>query len=292
MPISKNSSYDEVLKELKIDGNQLEFASEEFRNNYDLCALAISQNFAAIRFCSERLKANKEIALLAIGRSNIMKNDGITAKEVFENIISQTLIDDLDFILEAFVANSFYIRPPEYLLHDFYFMYQVVKRNGRLISFGSTEIRQDRQIVLTAAKQCGDFLCDSMHYELFWNDREIALAAAVSSFEPIPCVFSNFSDDTEFINLIISNAYNFSKLNQIPKEKLYGSNGVLNTERFFDCYFSFQNASSRLKLLLNILETDFFTKDIFEKIKVESIKRNVEFNVINTYFKIKKINLI
>ena len=290
MPINKSSSYDEVLNELKIDGNQLEFASEEFRNNYDLCALAISQNFAAIRFCSERLKANKEIALLAIRKSAYRSNE-ISGSEIFNNIISETLKDDLEFVFEAFIVNSS-VFPPEYLLNDFYFMYQVVKRNGRLISFGGREIRQDRQIVLTAAKQCGDFLCDSMHYELFWNDREIALAAAASSRSPIPCVFSNFSDDTEFINFIISNAYNFSKLNQIPKEKLYSSNGVLNTERFFDCYFSFENASSRLKLLLNILETGFLTKDLFEKIKVESIKRNIEFNVINTYFKIKKINLI
>jgi len=290
MPINKSSSYDEVLNELKIDGNQLEFASEEFRNNYDLCALAISQNFAAIRFCSERLKANKEIALLAIRKSAYRSNE-ISGSEIFNNIISETLKDDLEFVFEAFIVNTS-VFPPEYLLNDFYFMYQVVKRNGRLISFGGREIRQDRQIVLTAAKQCGDFLCDSMHYELFWNDREIALAAAASSRSPIPCVFSNFSDDTEFINFIISNAYNFSKLNQIPKEKLYSSNGVLNTERFFDCYFSFENASSRLKLLLNILETGFLTKEVFEKIKAESIKRNVEFNVINTIFKLKKIDLI
>jgi hypothetical protein len=290
MPISKNSSYDEVLKELKIDGNQLEFASEEFRNNYDLCALAISQNFAAIRFCSERLKANKEIALLAIRKSAYRSNE-ISGSEIFNNIISETLKDDLEFVFEAFIVNSS-VFPPEYLLNDFYFMYQVVKRNGRLISFGGREIRQDRQIVLTAAKQCGDFLCDSMHYELFWNDREIALAAAASSRSPIPCIFRNFSDDTEFINLIISNAYNYSKLNQIPKEKLFSINGVLNTERFFDCYFSIKQVDNRLKLLLDILETDFLTKELFEKIKIESIKRNVEFNVINTYFKLKKINLI
>lgn len=286
MPINKSSSYDEVLKELKIDGNQLEFASEEFRNNYDLCALAISQNFAAIRFCSERLKANKEIALLAIRKSAYRSNE-ISGSEIFNNIISETLKDDLEFVFEAFIVNSS-VFPPEYLLNDFYFMYQVVKRNGRLISFGGREIRQDRQIVLTAAKQCGDFLCDSMHYELFWNDREIALAAAASSRSPIPCVFSNFSDDTEFINLIISNAYNYSKLNQIPKDKLYSINGVLNTERFIDCYFSIKQVDHRLKLLLDILETDFLTKELFEKIKIESIKRNVEFNVINTYFKIKK----
>jgi hypothetical protein len=290
MPINKSSSYDEVLKELKIDGNQLEFASEEFRNNYDLCALAISQNFAAIRFCSERLKANKEIALLAIRKSAYRSNE-ISGSEIFNNIISETLKDDLEFVFEAFIVNSS-VFPPEYLLNDFYFMYQVVKRNGRLISFGGREIRQDRQIVLTAAKQCGDFLCDSMHYELFWNDREIALAAAASSRSPIPCIFRNFSDDTEFINLIISNAYNYSKLNQIPKEKLLSINGVLNTERFFDCYFSIKQVDNRLKLLLDILETDFLTKELFEKIKIESIKRNVEFNVINTYFKLKKINLI
>lgn len=290
MPINQNSTYDEVLQELKIDGNQLEFASDEFRNNYELCAAAISQNFSAIRFCSDGLKANKEIALLAIGKSDFTRNQ-ISGTEIFNHIISETLKDDLDFVFEAFLANSSVI-PPEYLLSDFYFMYQVVKRNGILIKFGSREIRQDRLIVLAAAKQCGDFLCDSMHYELFWNDRQIALAAAISSFEPIPCVFSNFSDDTEFINLIISNAYNFRKLNQIPKEKLYSRDGVLNTERFFDCYFSFKDTVSRLKLLLNILETDFLTKEIFEKIKVESKERNAEFNVINTYFKLKKINLI
>ena len=98
MPINANSSYEEVLNALMIDGNQLQFANNEFKDNYELCFTAISQNFSSIRFCSDRLKSNNEIALLAISKSNISTKDGVNGEVIFNEIISETLRGNLDFI--------------------------------------------------------------------------------------------------------------------------------------------------------------------------------------------------
>ncbi len=287
MIINSNSSYEEVLNTLMIDGIQLQFANIEFKDNYELCFTAISQNFSAIRFCSDRLKSNTEIALHAISKSSLSTKDGVNGSVIFNEIISETLRGDLDFIFEAYIANSIYIRPPEYLLNEMYFMLQVVRRNGMLIRDASLNIKQNRQIVLAAANQCGDFFCNS-HFQLFWNDREVALAAAKTSWFFLPCISSNFYLDTEFLDAIISNATNLRKIFQLPKEIFYSSNGILEIKRFSNCYFNLEKSADKYLLLQQLLNYEFLTKEVIENLKVESINRNVKIDMINLFLKYAK----
>jgi hypothetical protein len=287
MKITTNSSYEEVLNALMIDGNQLQFANNDFKDNYELCYAAISQNFSAIRFCSNRLKSNSEIALHAISKSSLSTNDGVNGSVIFNEIISETFRVDLDFIFEAYIANPIYIRPPEYLLNEMYFMLQVVRRNGMLIRDASLNIKQNRQIVLAAANQSGDFFCNS-GFEIFWNDREIALAVAKTSWWFPPCIPSDFITWADFLDAIISNAKNLKKILEIPKEIFYSKNGILEIKKFSNCYFSLEKSADKFLLLQRLLDYEFLTKEVIEKLKIESVNRDVNVDMINLFLKFAK----
>ena len=61
-----NSSKDEMLKRVKIDGLQLLFCSKELKDNYDVALSAVKDNGFAYRFVSKRLKDNKAIVKAAV----------------------------------------------------------------------------------------------------------------------------------------------------------------------------------------------------------------------------------
>jgi hypothetical protein len=281
MKLNNNSSYDAVLEVLKIDGNQLQYASESFKDNFDLCYAAVNQNFSSIRFCSDRLKGNKEIALLAISKARLSEIDGVNASVLYKDIISQNLRDDLDFIFNAYLSNSICIKPPEYLLNDLFFVHQAVLRNGMLIRDASNELQQNRQIVLTAAKQDGDFLCDN-NFQIFWNDREIALAASISSWEYLSCISNNFISDPVFLEGIISNAKNLKKVFQIPENLLFSTNGLLNLNNFTSCFLNLRSAD-KLLLLISLIKYDFLTKEVIENLKIELVKKSQKTDTINWF---------
>lgn len=287
MKINFNSSYEDTLKALNIDGNQLEFASEEFKDNLELCKAAVNQNFASIRFCSDRLKGNKDIALLAISKSGLSEIDGVNARVIYKTIISQNLRDDLDFIFKAYLSNSIFIRPPEYLLSDLFFMNQVVSENGMLIRDASVEIRQNRHIVLIAAKQDGRFLCD-YDFQQYWDDREIALAASISSCEYLDCISNQFISDPEFLEGVISSANNIKKLFKIPKNLLFSKIGILNIENFKLCFFNFKSAYDRCKLLIELIDYDMLTKEVIENLKFELLNSNQKIDPIKVFLQYAK----
>jgi hypothetical protein len=286
MKISINSSYEDTLKALNLDGNQLQFASETFKDNLELCQAAVNQNFASIRFCSDRLKGDKDIALLAISKTGLSENDGVNASVIYNNIISQSLRDDLDFILNAYLLNSIYIRPPEYLLGDLFFMHQVVSKNGMLIRYASIELRQNRQLVLIAAKQDGRFLCEN-NFQMYWDDREIALAASISSSEYLPCISNHFISDPEFLDGIISNAINIKKVFLIPENLLYSNNGVLNLKNLTSCLLNL-NSGDKLLLLIRLIEYDFLTKEVIEMLEIELLNNNQKTDTIKLFLQYAK----
>ena len=286
MKINVNTSYDDVLEVLKIDGNQLQFASEIFKDNFDLCYAAVNQNFSSIRFCSDRLKGDKELALLAISKTGLSENDGVNASLIYNNIISQSLRDDLDFILNAYLSNSIYIRPPEFLLGDLFFMHQVVSKNGMLIRYASVELRQNRQLVLIAAKKDGGFLCEN-DFQMFWDDREIALAASISSWEYLGCISNHFISDPEFLHAIISNARNIKKVFLIPEKLLYSNNGVLNLKNLIPFFLNLMNGE-KLLLLTRLIEYDFLTKEVIEKLEFELLNNNQDTDTIKLFLQYAK----
>lgn len=276
------SNYDEAIIAVKIDGNQLQFVNEELKDNYDLCYAAINQNFSSIRFCSNRLKSNKDIALLAISKSSSLNHDDVNVSVIYNNIISESLRADLDFIFNAFIANPICISLPHYLLSDIFFMYQAVSSNGMCIKQASLDIKQNRQIVLAAAKQNGNFICSSI-FQLFWDDREILLAAVSSSSVFPTCISDEYKSDDEFVDIIISNCECIDQLIVIPKEILYSQKGILENNRFKKCFLNLSTTFDRFFLLKKVLIHNFLTKELINQLKDESIQNQLNMKVFKIF---------
>jgi hypothetical protein len=61
----------------------------------------------------------------------------------------------------------------------------------------------------------------------------------------------------------------------------------LEIKRFSNCYFSL-SPTDRFPLLMKLLDYEFLTKEVIENLKDESINRNVNISVINSFLAIAK----
>lgn len=59
---------------LQIDGMQLKHVLPHFRSDFDVVMTAVKQNYMAISFASEKLKANADIALTVLKRYYYLKH--------------------------------------------------------------------------------------------------------------------------------------------------------------------------------------------------------------------------
>jgi hypothetical protein len=59
--INKDSTKEVVLEAVKKNGDDLGYASEELRNDFDVVLEAVKKNGIALGYASDRLKKNKDI---------------------------------------------------------------------------------------------------------------------------------------------------------------------------------------------------------------------------------------
>ena len=67
--ITRKSSRDEVLAEVKVNGCALEYASERLRDNEEIVRIGAGQSGYALEYASERLRDNEEIVRIAFGQN-------------------------------------------------------------------------------------------------------------------------------------------------------------------------------------------------------------------------------
>lgn len=220
MSLNVNSSYEEVLSTVKIDGMELEHANAQLRDNKEICLAAVKQCGDALEYCSQRLRDDYELALAAIVARNFRKSQlGYSDAWKF---VSERLKNEYDFILDAIEYNhhiALYI--PQNLLSESYFMEKAVQRSGTVIQYASPEIKQDRKIVLKASKQNGWFL-NLNDFAEYLQDREIALAACCSDSSVLEFIPDEFKKDKPFVAEVIRSGGNWPNiLDNISEEVLF-----------------------------------------------------------------------
>jgi hypothetical protein len=98
------NNFDFMLEAVKIDGNNLMWASDEQKNDDKIVLEAVKQNGLALRWASYRLSYNLEIVLEAV------KIDGVAIKYASNTIIYEVLFnlgyDKMINLLEKKVENS------------------------------------------------------------------------------------------------------------------------------------------------------------------------------------------
>lgn len=221
MSLNVNSSYEEVLSTVKIDGMELGHANAQLRDNKEICLAAVNQCGDALEYCSQRLRDDYELALAAIAARNFRKSPPLGYSDAWE-FVSERLKNEYDFILDAIKYNhhiALYI--PQNLLSEYYFMEKAVQRNGAVIQYASLEIKQDRKIVSKAAKQNGWFL-NLNDFAEYRQDREIALAACCSDSSVLEFISDEFKKDKTFVAEVIRSGGNWPNiLDNISEEVLF-----------------------------------------------------------------------
>jgi hypothetical protein len=98
------NNFDFMLEAVKIDGNNLMWASDEQKNDDKIVLEAVKQNGLALRWASYRLSYNLEIVLEAI------KKDGVAIKFASDTIVQEVIFklgyDKMIKLLEQKVESS------------------------------------------------------------------------------------------------------------------------------------------------------------------------------------------
>jgi hypothetical protein len=229
MPINQESLFNEVLEEVSKDGMQLINASIDLKDHLDICMAAVSQNWAALQFCSERLRDDFNFCLkvLEVGGCR----DVFIGNSSAWNFISERLRNESQFVLEAMQYGGLTnIQIPEHLLCETYFMEHAVRRNGSVIIYACPAIQHNRRIVLEAAKNNGFFLSNDS-FSQFLNDKEVALEACCSNTATIKYISDELKKEISFIAEVVKRGANFRDLViNIDKEILFSEEVFLNRE--------------------------------------------------------------
>ena len=276
----------EIIEILKIDGLKIAEVELPLRDDDELISTALKQNGLALAYLSELVKADKKIVLLAIEQNpysiqfaaqsliddlEILKaaysRDNIASN--FENPGQLNLIQyasieiqsNIVILLELLTYSSSLIHsfPPNFLSEE-YFMSQAVTKNGTIIEYASDEIKNNRNIVLAAAKSNGNFM-SYQRFNQFINDREIMLAACFSNSNVIKYLPHDFKNDLDFVLELLKKSDCSSNLQFFPEEFLYDKKVILNGFHY------------NYRLLLNVirdkklLNDEQFILQIFEEIK-------------------------
>lgn len=145
--------------------SNLQWASEEIKNDSDFITQLIRINPDALQYASEELKNDREFILETV----------MIYQDAF-NYASEPLKNDREFILEIAGLNfNIFEQAPEFLKNDPDFILNGISIHPSALSHASESLRNDRQFILQAAQLKGTILLYAA--DIFKKDHEVVLKA-------------------------------------------------------------------------------------------------------------------
>ena len=196
-----------VFAAVKKNGKSLQFASKNLKNDKEIALAAIKEKYCALEFASDYLKDDEQII---IETYNAFQHQRIPIGKISEHCklqpieyASERLQNSEEFLFKALKFDKDVIDkfPFEYRAEKF-FMMKAVQINGTVIIEASPELKNDRSLVLAAARENGWFLGFEA-FSNFRNDIEIAAAACANSPYLIDEVPEYFKQDKDFIITVL-----------------------------------------------------------------------------------------
>ncbi|MBP7728383.1 MAG: DUF4116 domain-containing protein [Bacteroidia bacterium] len=138
-----------LLSAISKNGMVLKFASEQQRNDPDVVLNAIKSNPRSLQYASDELQSSKDFILIILRNSKEEGDDAI----VYSNVTQMPLHGDVtnerfkNEILEAYSrSESFLTILPQAFFDNFYFMADLVKKDGDLI-YRSVKLMNDPTMI-------------------------------------------------------------------------------------------------------------------------------------------------
>ncbi|OLQ03582.1 Anthranilate N-benzoyltransferase protein 2 [Symbiodinium microadriaticum] len=182
-------------------GDALALAAEELRSDRDVAMAAVSQAGLALSFVSAALKADKDLVLRAV------QQNGLALRHA-----SAALQRDADVALAAVEQNGYVIAEPGFdsaLRDDPQVAHAAVSYDGCTLKHVGSDLRKDRQLVLTAVKSNGNAIqwADAR----FRSDREVMMAAVRYHGTLLRCASEDLRNDRQVVyQAILGHGYALS----------------------------------------------------------------------------------
>ncbi|GBR75752.1 hypothetical protein NO2_0395 [Candidatus Termititenax persephonae] len=165
--------------------------SPELLDDREVVLAAVQNNGSALKYASETLRGDKELALLAIEKAI-----GSVGYLDLVSSLSPELLDDKEVVLAAVNRNGIVLRyASETLRGDREVVLAAVNKNGYALEYASETLRGDREIVLAAVNRNGTVL--QYASETLRGDKELALLAIekVSEYDSISNLVRSLSPE-------------------------------------------------------------------------------------------------
>ncbi len=137
------------------NGDLLEEASDELKNDKTIVLEAVRNSGNALLHASEDLKKDNEIILEAI-KTEVQKNKFSIFSLNLKNIVDKEVFDDSNFMINALKIHPRMVEfLPSKFKNDKEIFREILEKSGSLLSYASKEIQSDKEMVLIAIKQYG-----------------------------------------------------------------------------------------------------------------------------------------
>ena len=145
-----NKAY--MLKKVKKNGLNLQFASTELRNDEEIVLNAVKQNGLALQFARTKLRNNKEIVITALNQNiNVLfflKKWTIYYKSIINTF---NFIDNKELILKIIKIGSIYYKYLNKIIKkDINITKEIIKSNSNILYFALPIMRENVEILLLA----------------------------------------------------------------------------------------------------------------------------------------------
>ena len=212
--------YNFIIKAVQIKNN-LKYASERLKDNYDIALTAVKANGISLQFISDRLKDNENIALAAVSNNYyafLYVSDKLKDTESFVSTVvkkynsplefaSDRLKDDYDFILPFIKRNEYNLSCVSDRLKDNEnFILTSIKNNPRLIKYASERLKNDINFLLPIISVNSDILSEiSIQMR---DNYDIVLTAVNNKWTALYYASDRLKDNYDIVLAAIKNNSN------------------------------------------------------------------------------------
>ncbi|MFM7684286.1 MAG: DUF4116 domain-containing protein, partial [Bacteroidota bacterium] len=218
----KNDDSDIAKTCCQLNGNLLEYFSDEIKNDTSVVSLAIENNGSSFRFASNNLRQNKQFILATVknieldvlqllfknlkevenGYKCSQSEDEADIEYVFKYMDTK-LNSDKDLFLEVIKKYPCALQyANDKLLNNLDFMLRCVDSNGLCIQFANKDLMLTPKLQFAAVKSTGRAI--SLLDSKFLSDRELVLLAS-KTYGAVLELCPQFKDDKEIVSEALKN---------------------------------------------------------------------------------------
>ena len=220
-----NNDYDVVKAAVKVDGTNLQYASNQLQDNKEIVGIAID-NGASLQYASYRLRDDFDIVMSAIYK-DIHNIQYAGPKSCDQNVLGDYVIQNYPKYLKYLSTRlvHVYTAAPHY--EDDAVLLCLVKEQPMLYKRGTPHQRANKQILLAALERWGGGTTNGDHLyayipPILLYDKEVALTAMNRDGKGLP-YFHKFIDDEEVVLAACSN---------LPRALEFASPRLQNDRKF------------------------------------------------------------